>query len=94
MTKNMAIVDPNTNLVVNIVVCEDNEPETSIQIEYNDQNPAFIGGYYLDKYFYPIKPYPSWTPKDGSWVSPVPMPDGAGWEWDETNQEWFQVDFS
>jgi hypothetical protein len=59
-------------------------------VEYTDANPAYIGGDYIDGYFYPPQPFTSWL-RDGSgnWLSPVPVPDAEGnWEWNEELQEW------
>lgn len=84
-TKNMAVLDEN-NVVVNIVVVHEDTPETPTLIEYNDNDPAYIGGDYFEGKFYPPKPYPSWIrgtyrisqhnldTKHG-WVAPKPIPD-------------------
>jgi hypothetical protein len=40
--------------------------------------------------FIPPKPYPSWVLVEATcqWNSPVPMPPGGPWKWDEDTQEW------
>lgn len=53
--KTMAMIDEN-NVVVNIVCCNDDEPESKNLITYTEDNPAYIGGDYIDGYFYPLKP--------------------------------------
>jgi hypothetical protein len=88
MSKNMAVLDGN-NKVINVVVCNQDETETTTQITYTDANPAFIGGDYVAGYFYTPQPYPSWTRDDGVWVAPVPYPtDGQTYDWDEETQTW------
>jgi hypothetical protein len=88
MSKNMAVLDENNN-VINLVVCEDDQPETATQITYTDANPAWIGGDYVDGYFYTPQPYPSWTRDNGIWVAPIPMPDdGLPYIWNEETQSW------
>jgi hypothetical protein len=39
------------------------------------------------------QPYPSWTYNEMSqqWEAPVPKPETGMWEWDEANQEWYDV---
>jgi hypothetical protein len=92
MSKNCAVVS-DTGEVINIVVCRDDEPETANVIAYTDTNPAYIGGDYVEGYFYPPQPYPSWTRSEGQWVAPVSMPDDGGrYQWDEDLQEWVELD--
>jgi hypothetical protein len=91
MSKNMAVIDEN-NIITNIIVCNDNEPETLTQINYTDENPAYIGGDYVDGFFYPPQPYPSWTRDQGIWVSPKPYPnDDKQYSWNEDKQKWEAV---
>jgi hypothetical protein len=90
MSKNCAVVS-DTGEVINIVVCRNDEPETANLIAYTDTNPAYIGGDYVEGYFYPPQPYPSWTRSEGQWVAPVSMPDDGGrYQWDEDLQEWVE----
>lgn len=84
ITKNMAVLDEN-NIVVDIIICNADEPENEKLIAYTDENPAYINGDYFEGKFYPEKPYPSWirgevivghrTPIDPiyapGWVPPV-----------------------
>lgn len=76
--------------VVNIIVCHDDEPETDTCIEYTDANPAYIGGDYVDGYFYPPQPFASWTRSEGVWIAPKPMPSDGLWLWDEAAQDWVE----
>jgi len=90
MSKNMAVVNEN-GLVENIIICQDDEPETSNLITYTEDNPAYIGGDYVNGFFYPEKPFASWTRDEkGGWISPVPKPDSLGWLWNESEQQWQQ----
>lgn len=86
--KTMAILDEN-NIVVNVIVCNDDELDTPNQLTYTEANPAFIGGDYVDGYFYPEQPYPSWIRDQGKWISPIPYPDdNKKYVWNEINQTW------
>lgn len=90
MTKNMAVIGDN-NEVLNIICCNDDEPETTNLISYTDENPAYIGGDYIGGYFYPPKPYPSWSRGDsGNWIPPTPMPvqEGKLFFWVEDDLNW------
>jgi hypothetical protein len=88
MTKNMAVIDSN-GLVLNIILCDINEPETSNLITYYDSNPAYIGGDYVNGYFYAPQPYPSWTRDSGRWEAPVAYPEGEdNYTWDEETVSW------
>lgn len=84
----MAILE--NNVVTNIVVCEDDEPETSNFVTYTNENPAYIGGDYVDGYFYSLKPFPSWLRDNkGGWIAPIPKPnDNDFYSWDEDAQGW------
>ena len=82
----------NGNEVTNVIVCQDDEPETATLVTYTDANPAYIGGDYVDGFFYPIKPYPSWIRDNGTWQPPVKYPDdGEAYAWNEDAQEWQAV---
>ena len=84
--KNLAIVE--AGIVTNIILCEDNfEIENSIQ--YEELNPAQIGGIYENGYFYPPQPYCSWTANKGKWICPVEKPnDSQDYLWNEADQSW------
>jgi len=77
-------------LVVNTIVTADDfsHPE---YLEYTTDNPACIGGPYLDKYFYTQRPFASWMPHEGEWIPPVPMPPEGLWIWSEDTQEWLEI---
>jgi hypothetical protein len=93
VSKNMAAVT-DSGEVLNIIVCHDDEPETPNLITYTDNNPAYIGGDYVDGYFYPPQPFASWTRSEGEWLPPTPKPEGLGWFWNEDEGEWQQPDIS
>jgi hypothetical protein len=85
--KNFALLDEN-NIVVNISIANNNWDSTG-WIEYNLDNPASIGGDYVDSYFYTPQPYPSWNRNKGQWQPPVPYPtDELMYEWDEELTDW------
>jgi hypothetical protein len=88
MSKNMAILD-DANVVVNIVVCNDDEPETATLVTYPASNPAYIGGDYVGGFFYTPKPFDSWTRDSGTWKAPTPKPDGD-YIWDEASLSWVE----
>ena len=71
MSKNVAILNDN-GIVIAINVYPDNYELGSNQILVT--TPAYVGGDYVDGYFYPPKPYPSWTRSNGKWISPVETP--------------------
>ena len=88
--KRLAIFDEN-GIVVNIIVAND-DFFVDGAIEYTDDNPARVGGDYVDGYFYPPKPYPSWVRNNGEWISPVAKPEGQGtFVWDEEMQKWIDL---
>lgn len=82
----------NGNIVTNVIVAYDHEIETATLVTCTPDNPARIGGDYVDGYFYKPQPFPSWTRHEGKWIAPVPMPDdGANYGWDEDAQTWYPV---
>lgn len=90
--KNYAVIDDG--LVVNVVLADEewaSSQELDV-VEYTEENPAFIGGDYVDGFFYRPKPYESWVRIEGIWAPPIPMPDdiepGHAWIWNETNVNW------
>ena len=91
--KNLAQLNED-NIVINIIIANDDFNPEGLFVEYTDDNPAIIGGDFYLGFFYSPQPYPSWTRSYGSWVSPKPYPiDGHSYKWDETNQEWEEVNF-
>jgi hypothetical protein len=89
MSKQLAVMDGN--MVVNVIECEDDWPETGSEIRYSTQNPAYIGGDYVGGYFYPPQPFPSWVRDSGCWNPPVPYPsDGGDYDWDEPTLSWVE----
>lgn len=95
MSKNMAVLNEQ-NEVINIIVCADDATETSTLIAYDSGNPAYIGGDFYNGYFYPAKPFPSWSRGTaGEWTAPIPYPDGElMYKWNEDQGEWIPSIFS
>lgn len=85
--KNYAIVEDD--VVVNVVVAD--EPLAETYVEYVEDNPAFVGGTYVDGYFYSYQPYPSWSRNAGKWRAPVPEPLTGKFMWNESIGEWVNV---
>ena len=92
MSKNIAVLD-NNNKVLNIIVVADDVIENDKYISYTNNNPAYIGGDYVDGFFYALQPYPSWTRNNGSWQAPAPMPtiEGKRYYWLEDDLSWREV---
>lgn len=90
MTKIVAVINSD-NEVIAI-----NRWEDSYELQDDEllvTNPAYIGGKFMDGFFYAPQPYPSWTPLEGNWIPPVAMPeDGKRYDWDEDAQEWISVE--
>jgi hypothetical protein len=92
MSKNVAIL--NNGIVIAINVYPDNYELGSNQILVT--NPAYVGGDYVDGYFYPPQTYPSWTRNNGNWISPIPKPilteeqvlEGKYYKWNEDIINW------
>lgn len=72
--KNYAVIE--NNIVINIVVADEEwaNAQTATLVEYTDENPAIIGGDYVDGFFYSPKPFASWTRSNGAWVAPIDKP--------------------
>lgn len=84
------------NVVINIEVADEEwvnkQPNKASYVAYTSENSACIGGDYIDGYFYPIKPFDSWT-RDGKgqWQAPKPYPqDNKRYIWDETTLAWLE----
>lgn len=72
-----------------------NWKQTSYNANFR-KNHAGIGYTYKPEIdaFVPPKPYPSWLLNDTTalWEAPIPLPnDGKGYEWNEENQQWVEV---
>lgn len=79
------------NIVINIIIANDDFNLEGF-IEYSNNNPAIIGGDFVDGYFYSSQPFESWTRLEGSWISPKPYPeDGLSYKWNEPTQEWDKI---
>jgi hypothetical protein len=87
----MAVIN-DSGLVVNIIVCDDDEPDAPNLITYTDENPARIDDTYQDGHFIAPQPYPSWTLDNNyDWVAPIPRPSEGQWDWNEVDGEWKEV---
>ena len=86
--KYLAKLDGST--VVNIIAAADDAAETDSLVAYSETNPAYIGGDYVDGYFYPPQPFPSWTRSEGAWIPPVQQPAEGFYDWDEDALAWVE----
>lgn len=91
----MNIARMKDGIVVNVESADANWIEANEGVDgftflsYSDDNPAAIGGDYVDGFFYPPQPFPSWSRHEGEWLPPVSMPtDGHVYVWNEDAQEW------
>lgn len=80
------------NMVLNTSVGED-DWQSEGWVEFTIENPAYIGGEFIDGYFYSPQPYPSWTKNKGNWDAPTPAPveQGKFFKWDESTLSWVEV---
>jgi hypothetical protein len=86
MNKNVAKIDKDQKV---IQVNSESEDYVLKDDEILVLNVAYVGGFYIDGYFYPPKPYESWIMSNGKWISPIPMPEtNKMCIWDENNQKW------
>ena len=87
--KNFALLDEN-NKVLNISIAE-NSWELEGWVEYTNENPAYIGGDYIDGYFYAPQPFPSWIRDQGNWLAPTPAPNNSPYTyWNEETLTWIE----
>lgn len=77
-----------SNIVLNTSVGRD-DWQSEGWVEFTIENPAYIGGEFIDGYFYSPQPYFSWTRNKGNWEAPIPYPnDGFMYNWNEELTEW------
>ena len=89
--KLFALLDQD-NKVINTSIAEDDWQEEN-WIEYSSDNPACIGGDYVDGYFYWPRPFASWTRNQGVWEAPIPMPNnGKFYFWNEELGAWVEAE--
>ena len=90
MSKDVATFNMQ-GIVIAINVYDDN-----YELSFNQllvTNPAYVGGDYVNGYFYPPKPYPSWTRNNGNWIPPVAKPeDDNMYKWNEQTLSWDLVE--
>jgi hypothetical protein len=90
MSKSVAVISA-TGEVVAINVQADDYQTQPWEVEVAAS--AWVGGDYVESYFYAPQPFPSWTRKEGQWKPPVPMPaDNSGYVWDEDSISWIEVE--
>lgn len=79
-------------VVVNTIVADKEfiEKSNNVYVEYTDENLAYIGGEYVDGYFYSAQIFKSWEKNGkGQWEPPIPYPnDGNIYIWNEDLQQW------
>jgi hypothetical protein len=86
--KSMAVIDVEGK-VVNVIICVDEQQDSQFLVTYTSINPAYVGGEYLDGYFYPAQPFASWRREQGRWLPPIPQPTTQGnWMWNEELLAW------
>ena len=86
MSKNVAVLDGTQIIAINL---HNNDYELQ-QNEILVTDIAFVGGDYVDGFFYAPQPYPSWTRDNGNWQPPTPMPTEGRWRWDEETLTWIE----
>jgi len=91
MSKKMAVIE--NGIVINTILCNEDEKETNNLVTYTDDNPAYIGGDYVDGFFYAPKPFASWVRNNGEWQAPIPKPDSGFWRWDENSLTWIEEEY-
>jgi hypothetical protein len=85
MSKDVAVIsDSGVVLAVNVHLDDYELADNEMLVT----NPAYVGGDYVDGFFYPPQPFDSWTRTDGEWVPPIPRPSEGSWVWNEELQEW------
>jgi hypothetical protein len=88
--KLFALLDSD-NKVINISQAQDDWSAEG-WIEYQETNPAFIGGDLVNGYFYSPQPFASWSRNQGTWVAPIAMPeDGKFYLWNEEIGNWVEA---
>jgi hypothetical protein len=89
VSKNVAVLDGTQIIAINL---HNNDYELQ-QNEILVTDIAFVGGDYIDEYFYPPQPYPSWTRSNGQWQAPTPVPttEGKFYYWSEDDLSWREI---
>lgn len=86
--KDIAVIDTN-GIVVAVNVHDDEYEPQPWEIEISETTgPGFVGGDYVDGFFYEPQPFPSWVRLNGTWVAPVAKPNDGVYFWDESSQTW------
>lgn len=91
---NYAVIE--NGLVLNTIVADSKEAAEEVTgktcVEFNESNPATIGGTYEGGLFIPVKPYSSWVLDGTQWVAPTSCPDnGKQYAWDENTLAWVEI---
>lgn len=91
MSKNIAVIAASGEVVAVNVHPDEYEPAP---YEVVVTGTAWVGGDYVDGFFYPPQPFPSWVRSAGEWLPPTPKPESATWNshrWDEGTLSWVGV---
>lgn len=91
MSKDVAVIS-DSGLVIAINVHMDDYELAPNELLVT--NSAWVGGDYVEGYFYPPQPFASWTRSEGVWLPPIPRPEGVDWFWNEDEGQWQQPDIS
>lgn len=78
--------------VINTIIADEDfiNESNNVYVEYTNENIAYIGGDYVDGYFYPAQNFQSWSRNGkGQWEPPIPYPNDKNiYIWDEDLQQW------
>jgi len=94
--KNFAVVNNETNKIVNVIVVGEFIPEIENckLIDTTGKNDAQVGGIYDEENerFIDIQPYPSWilNNETGLWEAPISKPN-ENYFWNESEQIWVEI---
>jgi hypothetical protein len=90
----------NGEQVVNTIIADSKELAEQVTgkicVEFTNE-PAELGGTYVNGVFITKKPYPSWVIKNQSWwEAPVPAPtfnpeNPKQYAWDELTLSWIEI---
>jgi hypothetical protein len=92
--KTFALV--NEKQVLNVVVADTKPDDISLGrfVEYTDENPAVIGGEYLEEHglFVDPQPHHSWTlNSEYKWEAPEAKPETGYYRWEESQLSWVEM---
>lgn len=85
------------NEVINIFIADDDfdiellKDDGFFYVEITNTDNAIIGGKYIDKVFYPPRPFESWNKNEkNEWLPPIAKPIDTKYTyvWNESNLNW------